>query len=45
MKYRCQICNRKCEDNYKEVNELNRRIYCDYCVRVMNIKQDKKKFG
>ncbi len=35
MKYKCQRCEKECNDNYKNVNKLNVRIWCDDCVEII----------
>ncbi|MEM4270830.1 MAG: hypothetical protein QXO70_01900 [Candidatus Pacearchaeota archaeon] len=42
MKYKCEKCGVVCSDDYKEVNELNRRIYCNKCVEKMWKEKEEK---
>ena len=35
MKIKCRRCGVEFEDNYKFINELNKRMWCDKCVKIL----------
>jgi len=42
MKCKCNKCGIEFEDNYKEVNELNKRLWCNKCVKELWEKKQKE---
>ena len=42
MKCKCIRCETEFEDNYKNVNELNKRVYCNVCIDELNEQREQK---
>lgn len=42
MKVKCIRCGKEFNDGYILVNNTNRRVYCNECIRKMWIKKDNR---